>query len=67
MSTLPPRYWRMFDENKNIGAELSRRVGGAGTDACEDLKKPLADIFKAWRKEWAKQDLLPKRKRKGEK
>lgn len=59
-------YWRMFDsENKNLGAELSLRVGGAGPDACDELKQPLAEIFKEWRKEWAKQGLLPKRPRKG--
>lgn len=61
MSTLPNRYWRMFEENKNVGAELSRRVGGAGDDACDELKQPLSDIFKEWRKQWSKQGLLPKR------
>lgn len=63
MSTLPPRYWRMFDENKNIGCELSARIGGAGREANAELNKTLADIFKEWRKEWAKQGLLPKRKK----
>lgn len=61
MSTLPSKYWRMFEENKNIGEELSRRVGGAGADACDELKQPLADIFKEWRKQWSKAGLLPKR------
>jgi len=62
MSSLPPRYWRMFEENKDIGAQLSAKVGGAGPDACDELKQPLADIFKEWRKQWSKQGLLPKRK-----
>lgn len=60
--SLPNSYWRMFDaENKNLGAELSRRVGGAGTDACDELKQPLSDIFKEWRVDWKKRGLLPKR------
>jgi len=52
----------MFEENKDIGAQLSAKVGGAGPDACDELKQPLADIFKEWRKQWSKQGLLPKRK-----
>jgi hypothetical protein len=62
MSTLPPRYWRMFEENKDVGVHLSAKVGGAGPDACDELKQPLANIFKEWRKQWSKQGLLPKRK-----
>jgi hypothetical protein len=63
MSALPPRYYRLFEENENMGLKLSAKVGGAGDDACEDLKQPLAEIFKEWRKEWAKKGLLPKRPR----
>ncbi len=64
MSTLPNGYWRMFDdENKNLGMELSRRIGGAGVDACEELKQPLNKLFAEWRKRWSKAGLLPKRKK----
>jgi hypothetical protein len=52
----------MFDENKDMGLELSKRVGGVGHNACDELKKPLADTFKEWRKQWSKAGLLPKRK-----
>jgi hypothetical protein len=53
----------MFKENKNVGVQLSAKVGGVGYEACAELEKMLADIFKEWRKEWAKKGLLPKRKK----
>jgi hypothetical protein len=62
MATLPPSYWRLFETNENMGRKLSEKVGGAGSDACDDLKKPLDEIFKEWRKEWKRLGLVPKRK-----
>jgi hypothetical protein len=65
MSGLNNRYWRLFEENKNTGEQISTHIGGAGKDACAELKQPLSEIFKEWRKEWQKQGLLPKRKKRG--
>lgn len=65
MGTLPSRYWRMFDENSNMGELMSAHVGGIGKDAGQELKQPLSVIFTEWRKKWQKQGLLPKRQRKG--
>ena len=65
MSGLNNRYWRMFDENSNMGELMSAHVGGIGKDASPELKQPLSEIFTEWRKEWQKQGLLPKRQRKG--
>jgi len=65
MSGLNNRYWRMFDENSNMGELMSAHVGGIGKDAGLELKQPLSVMFTEWRKEWSKQGLLPKRQRKG--
>lgn len=62
MSVLPPSYYRLFEKQENMGAEISRRIGGVGCDASEDLKKSLDELFKEWRKEWKRLGLLPKRK-----
>lgn len=64
MSGLNNRYWRMFDENSNIGEQISARVGGIGSDAGSELKKPLKQLFKEWDKSWQERGLKPKRKKK---
>lgn len=63
MSRLNNRYWRMFDENSNMGEQMSVHVGGAGKDACDDLKKPLKILFKEWDTEWKRLGLKPKRQK----
>lgn len=64
MSTLNPRYWRLFETYENMGAKLSSSVGGVGKDASEDLKKTLSELFKEWNKEWVRTNVKPKRKKK---
>lgn len=61
MSTLKSSYWRLFETNENMGTKLSEKVGGVGSDACDDLKKPLGELFKEWHKEWKRLGLVPKR------
>jgi len=53
----------MFDENSNMGEQMSVHVGGAGKDACDDLKKPLKILFKEWDTEWKRLGLKPKRQK----
>jgi hypothetical protein len=62
MPILPSSYYKILAERGGQG--ISAHIGGVGIEACEDLKQPLIDIFKAWRATWAKQGLLPKRKSK---
>lgn len=63
MSGLNNRYWRMFDENSNMGEKMSTHVGGAGKDACDDLKKSLKILFQEWDTEWKRLGLKPKRQK----
>jgi len=65
MSGLNNRYWRMFEENSNMGERMSIHVGGAGKDASPDLKKPLTQLFKEWDKSWQERGLKPKRQKRG--
>jgi len=65
MSGLNNRYWRMFDENSNMGELMSTHVGGIGKDAGPELKKTLKQLFKEWDDEWKKRGLKPKRLKRG--
>lgn len=62
MSGLHNRYWRLFEENKSAGTEISAHVGGVGKDGHPDLYKPLKTLFKEWDDQWKKAGVKPKRK-----